>query len=169
MNQAHTPIATKQLCKGIAPQQRGFAKSPQVVRIERALIECTHPLTKDDLANITGYKPADVGRLLDNIRMSSRRGRIAYDMESKRQDNGWTYKLRAKTPAAKPAKTLDPTPARTRSMFEGTYNGAELRPFADRPGCNDHMQHGSRRGEVIEPYSGPKPMCVGRLAKQVAQ
>lgn len=43
----------------------------------------------------------------------------------------------------------------------GRYDGAELRPFDGRPGCNDHMNHGSRRGDVVHPYAPMKPILSG--------
>lgn len=165
MNQAHTPITTKPLCQGIAPQRRGPQKSPQAARIEHELRTCPHPLTKEELATLTGFTLDVVNRMVENIRTACNKGRRGYELESKRQGRLWAYKLQAFTPATAPTLLPKPegtlTPAPRRSMFAGVYDGAELRPFADRPGCNDHMQHGSRRGDVVAPYSGPRPMCVG--------
>lgn len=43
----------------------------------------------------------------------------------------------------------------------GIYDGAELRPYADRRNANDHMLHGRVEGGEWRPYTPPGLMCVG--------
>ena len=54
------------------------------------------------------------------------------------------------------AHTRSNTPARALSWRDGgVYRGEDWASACSRPGCLDHEQYGSRRGDVVLPYHAP--------------
>jgi len=44
--------------------------------------------------------------------------------------------------------------ARSRVSERETYTGEDWSASCARPGCMDHLEHGSRRGDTVVPYQG---------------
>jgi len=54
------------------------------------------------------------------------------------------------------AHTRSTTPSRALSWRDGgVYRGEDWASACSRPGCLDHEQYGSRRGDVVLPYHAP--------------
>ena len=54
------------------------------------------------------------------------------------------------------AHTRSTTPSRALSWRDGgIYKGEDWASACSRPGCLDHEQYGSRRGDVVLPYHAP--------------
>lgn len=169
MNQAHTPITTKQLCQAPSTAEQRNPKSPVRASIEHELRTARRNLSIEEVAKLTGVNYEQAKNAIQKIVALCREGRRGYNLSRQHIGKGkQAYRLLKGDPPP-PVPTLLPKPEGTviktlvAPSFEydpTTYPWPHLAP-PDRPEADAHKAHGSRRGEKVELYSGPRPMCVG--------
>lgn len=115
--------------------------------VESVLQRAQEPLSPQDVAERVGsiIDLVHVRRILQALRAD----RVIVNVGT---TNRPQYRMRGKTGTSQ---------APHRSYGAGTYDGAELRPFAGRPGAMDAFACPSLNGDQLTPYRGPRAQCVG--------
>lgn len=127
-------------------------------RVEHELLKAQEPLSVSELSRITGYGEKKVMIAIVKIRSLSERGSerlSSFPHGRKRKYSMVPLSNSESGPLVQPRTTApdfgyDPT----------TFAWPHLAP-PDRPDADVHKLHGSRRGDVVNDYAGPLPMCAG--------
>lgn len=168
MTTAHAPIAHKTLCAAMADHRPPTSNNRVIV--EKLLRQTPVGLTVDEIASRTGLPKESARSAMQRIRDTASTGRRDCNLEMTQV--GRQYKYRMLPDAAEPK----PVPKLIRHTPDGltphklvtpdfafdptTFPWPHLAP-PDRPEADVHKMHGSRRGDAVNDYAGPLPMCAG--------